>query len=87
MPQSKAGTIIFPGFDGGAEWGGPAVDPETGILYMNANEMAWILQMFDVDPAKQQENYGQAGQRLYTANCMSLPWARQKRRRQLSFHR
>jgi quinoprotein glucose dehydrogenase len=34
-------TVIFPGFDGGAEWGGPAVDPETGILYVNANEMAW----------------------------------------------
>jgi quinoprotein glucose dehydrogenase len=35
-------TIIFPGFDGGAEWGGPAVDPGTGILYVNSNEMAWI---------------------------------------------
>lgn len=34
-------TVVFPGFDGGAEWGGPAVDPETGILYVNANEMAW----------------------------------------------
>ena len=34
-------TVIFPGFDGGAEWGGPAVDAETGILYVNANEMAW----------------------------------------------
>lgn len=34
-------TIIFPGYDGGAEWGGPAVDPETGIIYVNANEMAW----------------------------------------------
>src|ERR1700690_1228880 len=34
-------TAIFPGFDGGAEWGGPAVDPETAILYVNANEMAW----------------------------------------------
>ena len=35
-------TIIFPGFDGGAEWGGPAVDPDTGILYVNSNEMAWV---------------------------------------------
>jgi quinoprotein glucose dehydrogenase len=35
-------TIIFPGFDGGAEWGGPAVDPDTGILYVNSNEMAWL---------------------------------------------
>src|SRR5262249_50678825 len=26
-------TIVFPGFDGAAEWGGPAVDPETGIIY------------------------------------------------------
>lgn len=34
-------TIVFPGFDGGAEWGGPAVDPRTGVLYVNANEMAW----------------------------------------------
>ena len=34
-------TVIFPGFDGGAEWGGPAVDPATGIIYINANEMAW----------------------------------------------
>jgi quinoprotein glucose dehydrogenase len=34
-------TVVFPGFDGGAEWGGPAVDPSTGVLYVNANEMAW----------------------------------------------
>jgi len=34
-------TIVFPGFDGAAEWGGPAVDPQTGIIYINSNEMAW----------------------------------------------
>jgi glucose dehydrogenase len=34
-------TIVFPGFDGGAEWGGSAVDIKTGVLYVNANEMAW----------------------------------------------
>jgi len=48
IPPSKEGTIIFPGFDGGAEWGGPSFDPESGILYVNANEMPWILQMVDV---------------------------------------
>ena len=36
------GTIIFPGVDGGGEWGGPAFDPETGLLYVNANEMPWM---------------------------------------------
>ncbi len=70
-PQSKEGTVIFPGFDGGAEWGGPSIDPETGVLYVNANQMAWILQMFDIDPAEHQENLGQAGLRLYKQNCMS----------------
>src|ERR1700722_1855009 len=34
-------TVVFPGFDGGAEWGGPAVDTETGIIYINANDIAW----------------------------------------------
>jgi len=34
-------TVVFPGFDGGAEWGGPAVDRETGIIYINSNDVAW----------------------------------------------
>jgi quinoprotein glucose dehydrogenase len=34
-------TVVFPGYDGGAEWGGPAVDPATGIIYVNANDVAW----------------------------------------------
>jgi quinoprotein glucose dehydrogenase len=34
-------TVVFPGFDGGAEWGGPAVDPRSGVIYINANDLAW----------------------------------------------
>jgi len=34
-------TVVFPGLDGGAEWGGPAVDRQTGIIYINANDLAW----------------------------------------------
>ncbi len=49
MPPSREGTIIFPGFDGGAEWGGAAMDPR-GILYVNANEMPWILTMVETKP-------------------------------------
>ena len=33
--------VIFPGFDGGAEWGGSAVDPSTGVIYVNANDVPW----------------------------------------------
>ncbi len=69
---SKEGTVIFPGFDGGAEWGGPSFDPQTGILYVNANEMPWVLTMIDVkDKIKSKETNLQAGQRLYFTACMS----------------
>ena len=51
-PPSTEGTIILPGFDGGAEWGGAGVDPKRGILYVNGNEMPWILTMV---PTKSKE--------------------------------
>jgi quinoprotein glucose dehydrogenase len=71
-PESKEGTIIFPGLDGGAEWGGPAVDPTDATLYINANETPWILKMLDVDNrSKAGDNYGVAGEQLFKQNCMS----------------
>ena len=71
-PPSKQGTVILPGFDGGAEWGGPAVDPETGILYVNASEMAWVLTLVDInDKPNTAETNLIAGQRLYKSTCMS----------------
>jgi quinoprotein glucose dehydrogenase len=36
-----APTVVFPGFDGGAEWGGAAVDPKSSVLYVNVNDLAW----------------------------------------------
>ncbi len=55
-------TVVFPGFDGGAEWGGPAADPETGILYVNANEMAWTGTLA--------ENTGESsGRSIYLSQC------------------
>jgi quinoprotein glucose dehydrogenase len=68
---SKQGTVIFPGFDGGAEWGGPAVDPSTGIMYVNASEMPWILTMVDRKPnTATKETNLDAGKRLYQTSCM-----------------
>jgi len=71
-PPSKQGTVVFPGLDGGAEWGGPAVDPETGILYVNANEMPWVVEIVDLreKPVAKETNL-QAGKRLYRNHCMS----------------
>jgi len=34
-------TVMFPGYDGGGEWGGPALDPRTDVLYVSSSEMVW----------------------------------------------
>ncbi len=71
-PPSKQGTVIFPGFDGGAEWGGGAYDPATGIIYINANDIPWVLTMTDSkNEIAAGETNLQAGQRLYYSNCMA----------------
>src|SRR5581483_7866004 len=61
--STKQNTIIFPGFDGGAEWGGPAFDPESGLLYVNSNEMAWAVELAanKADP--------QSGKGIYQSQC------------------
>jgi quinoprotein glucose dehydrogenase len=69
IPPSVQGTIIFPGFDGGAEWGGAAFDQSTGVLYVNSNEMAWILSMVQIDRRKQTTAVAR-GRRTYQLNCM-----------------
>jgi quinoprotein glucose dehydrogenase len=71
LPPGKTPSLIFPGFDGGAEWGGPAFDPSTGILYINANEMAWVMTMIDArQETPKSETFSMAGQRLFTNKCM-----------------
>ncbi|HEV3324687.1 MAG TPA: PQQ-binding-like beta-propeller repeat protein [Puia sp.] len=73
-PPSREGTLIFPGFDGGAEWGGPSYDPENGLLYVNANEVPAILTMVDAPappPASGKVTVGQAARVLYTTHCMT----------------
>jgi quinoprotein glucose dehydrogenase len=78
-PQSRQGIIVIPGFDGGGEWGGPTVDPETGFLYVNANRMAWIQQLLDIQQdGGRKETYRDAGIRLFRGNCMSCHGADRK---------
>ena len=47
-PPSREGTLVLPGFDGGGEWGGAAVDPTSGVLYVNASDVPWIAAMREV---------------------------------------
>ena len=64
VPPSTQGTMIYPGFDGGAEWGGAGYDPTTGILYVNSNEMPWILTMVELNP-----DNASSGDGLYARYC------------------
>ncbi len=66
-PPSLQGTIIFPGFDGGGEWGGAAYDPETGLIYINANEMAWISKL----KPRPQVASDSSGRAIYLNHCSS----------------
>ncbi len=68
IPPSTRAQAVFPGFDGGAEWGGPAFDPETSILYVNANEMPWLLKMEERQPLPAGARASQAYQ-LLCASC------------------
>jgi quinoprotein glucose dehydrogenase len=37
-PPSERGTVVIPGFHGGATWSGASYDPTTNYLYVNGNE-------------------------------------------------
>jgi glucose dehydrogenase len=56
-------TVVFPCFLGGAEWGGPAVDPRRGVLFVNANEAACVVALTENKPSKS------TGERTYHNQC------------------
>jgi quinoprotein glucose dehydrogenase len=50
-PPSIEGTVQRPGAVGGANWGGAAVDPETGILYVPSRNAFAVARVGPPDPA------------------------------------
>jgi quinoprotein glucose dehydrogenase len=57
-------TVVFPGFDGGAEWGGSAIDPGTAVLYVNANDLAWTGTLMENTSGNEV-----SGRTLYQSQC------------------
>jgi quinoprotein glucose dehydrogenase len=64
-PSVGKDTVQFPGMDGGAEWGGSAFDHETGLYYVNSNEMVWLYALAE-NPKPGQTI---SGKDLYNAEC------------------
>jgi quinoprotein glucose dehydrogenase len=68
-PPGETNSFIFPGLDGGGEWGGAAVDP-NGIMYINNSNMPWLTLM--VKHEKVTDNkLASKGKQLYTTSCMT----------------
>lgn len=75
-PPSEQGTLVNPGWNGGAEWGGPSFDPTTEIMYVNANESPWVVRMVDVNKrdasrAPVIRTNLEVGKALYAQQCSS----------------
>jgi len=70
-PPSRQGSVVLPGFDGGGEWGGAAVDPETGLLYVNASDVPWIAAMRESAKIPPSTRIPRTGAGVYAAMCAS----------------
>ncbi len=70
-PPSLKETTVMPGFDGGAEWGGAAFDPHSGLLYINSSDVPFTLQMLKI-----QSGMSTAGRDLYLRLCAGCHGAR-----------
>lgn len=49
-PPSLQGTVVVPGFHGGANWSGASFDPTTGLLYVNATNLPNIMKLKSASP-------------------------------------
>ncbi len=62
-PPSARGTVVIPGYHGGANWSGASFDPTTGLLYVNSNNVPNILTLSETKPAERASRgaYGHTG--------------------------
>ena len=70
-PPSLEGSIVLPGFDGGGEWGGAAIDPETATIYVNASDVPWVAAMRPALRLPAAASRPRSGAAVYAAVCAS----------------
>src|SRR5436190_2742131 len=69
-PCREGRPNLYMGIDGGAEWTGACVDPETGRLYVSANHMGWIISLFrNDDPPEDPQAPKTHGRIVYETTC------------------
>ena len=62
-PNGTLGTIALPGYTGGANWSGAAVDPETGILYVSSATQPIIPRLVELGPESSTLRYARGPMR------------------------
>ena len=79
QPFQPGKPTIYYNVNGGAEWTGASFDPESGRLYVNANEIPWIMTVLKA--RLRQSTAGEpasVGQRLFLQNCSGCHGADRK---------
>lgn len=69
LPLSPNRTVFFPGTDGGAQWGGAAVD-EAGVMYVPAKQIPVTMALVPT-PAGSARAVERTGSQLYQTHCAS----------------
>lgn len=71
-PPSLRGTFMLPGSRGGSSWGGAAIDPDKGIIYVKSNDSPEIATMKKVlqNETANMSAFNQ-GKALYNTFCVS----------------
>jgi quinoprotein glucose dehydrogenase len=68
-PPSTQDTIEMPGNNGGANFGGSAVDSEHGYLYVISKDLPAMLKLTLADPVSKTDSQQSRPRALYHANC------------------
>ncbi len=70
-PPGLRNTVEMPGNNGGANWGGAAVDPTNGTLYIVSKDLPCMLklELEDTRKASATDSPERQGLFLYQANC------------------
>lgn len=55
LPPSLEGSVVMPGYHGGANWSGASFDPETGTLYVNSNNVPNVITLEKANPEAKYE--------------------------------
>ncbi|WP_353483857.1 PQQ-binding-like beta-propeller repeat protein [Haliscomenobacter sp.] len=68
-PPNLKGSIIVPSANGGSNWGGAAVNPQSGVMFVNSVDLPWFLKLHEMKGLT--ANNDKTGENLFKLYCSS----------------